>query len=215
MVFFHDFEFGDSRDAYWRDWTSSDQSQCWPQTWLVEEFPGARILSVTYDSSLMRTGTAGREDMYVISENLSYCLFEKGLVGASPKCPVVFVGHGAGGLVMKRICVHLQTLARLREDRPVNHANQLKGLFFYATPHLGSKFVSENMREVLNSPLAKEMVVHSVHAARLNEEFSQLRNHHGWNVYGVGEMLETELVSASTKCGAQLKLLHLSLEHFD
>lgn len=205
VVFFHGFEFRDSREEYWKDWLSSDQSQCWPQTWLVEEFPKARILSVSYDSRLVRGDNM--VDIYVAAENISLGLI-KGLVGKSPDCPVIFVGHSLGGLVMKNVCVQyaywsvLKSSDILQGNFP-NRTQKLKGLFFYATPHLGSPLLSQNRTRILSgaplSPLGELMLVLSTPMARLNGEFSQLQNQFRWNVYGVGEMLETELVSTSTK----------------
>ncbi|KAL2645325.1 hypothetical protein R1flu_012912 [Riccia fluitans] len=64
-----------------------DGSECWLNTWLVERFPQARILSVSYDSGSRESNSQGRVDMYLITENLVQSLVD--LAGVGQICPVV------------------------------------------------------------------------------------------------------------------------------
>ncbi|OAE30655.1 hypothetical protein AXG93_3016s1390 [Marchantia polymorpha subsp. ruderalis] len=82
IIFFH----GPCNDGeeianmYFRDWVSICQNDSgvevlWPTAWLAEDVPGARIFSATYDLSLKVTSREGRQDYYLIGENLLGSIF--------------------------------------------------------------------------------------------------------------------------------------------
>ncbi|KAL3691526.1 hypothetical protein R1sor_005177 [Riccia sorocarpa] len=103
VVFFHGFQRGDFGDAERRatgTWTTKDGT-CWLKTWLVERFPQARILAVSYDSGTQVSESEARMDMYLICENLVQSLID--LAGVGQSCPMVLVGHCIGGLVLKAL----------------------------------------------------------------------------------------------------------------
>ncbi len=105
IVFIHDLEFDGCKEAYWKTWLARDgtQDNCWPETWLVEKFPHARILSLSYDANVVQTSTSGRMHPYCLGESL---VQEMTLVGVGQQgCSVFFVCHGLGGLVAKQIVV--------------------------------------------------------------------------------------------------------------
>ncbi|KAL2623599.1 hypothetical protein R1flu_003804 [Riccia fluitans] len=75
IFFFHGLECEGSnlRDAHISSWRStSEQEEVWPQKWLPEDFPQARIISVCYDSCTKQTDTDGRMDLHQIVENLMH-----------------------------------------------------------------------------------------------------------------------------------------------
>ncbi|KAL2623604.1 hypothetical protein R1flu_003809 [Riccia fluitans] len=75
IFFFHGLECEGSnlRDAHISSWRStSEQEEVWPQKWLPEDFPQARIISVYYDSCTKQTDTDGRMDLHQTGENLMH-----------------------------------------------------------------------------------------------------------------------------------------------
>jgi hypothetical protein len=146
LVFFHGLQLEGSRDAHITTWLSEDGSQLWPN-WLVEDFPNARILAVSYDASSKRTSFKGNTDMYITGENLVHSLV-KAQVGQDG-CPVVLVGHCLGGLVLKELCIQADWMLN---KNPSNEALEsllfsIKGFFFYATPHHGCRMASNGDRQ--------------------------------------------------------------------
>ncbi|KAL2623447.1 hypothetical protein R1flu_003652 [Riccia fluitans] len=111
IFFFHGLECEGSnlRDAYISSWRStSKQEEVWPQKWLPEDFPQARIISVCYDSCTKQTDTDGRMDLHQIGENLMHEIkwarkehdFHR---------PVILVGHGFGGINLRDFMKHSQS----------------------------------------------------------------------------------------------------------
>ncbi|KAL2645100.1 hypothetical protein R1flu_012687 [Riccia fluitans] len=115
VVFFHGFQTENSEDEYIRTWMTRDRSRCWLNTWLVEHFPQARMLSVSYDSGSQVSDSQGRLDVYLIRENLAHSLISLADVGQN--CPVVLVGHCVGGLVLKEICLTASQYTALSTSR--------------------------------------------------------------------------------------------------
>ncbi|CAM6126748.1 unnamed protein product [Calypogeia fissa] len=195
LVFFHGLQLepGFSEDAHINTWISQDKSQSW-LTWLVEDLPDVRILTISYDAAARTTKSEGRLDMYVTSENLVYALTGDSARVGQDGCPVVLVGHCLGGLVMKELCSKAHHMIRLQQhSKPVeNLLANLKGLFFYATPHHGSLLVESNSHS-LTGALIHELRSLDVNTARSNEDFRQLRISKGWKTFGVGGLLPVKL----------------------
>ncbi|KAL2645177.1 hypothetical protein R1flu_012764 [Riccia fluitans] len=176
VVFFHGFQAGDSEDAFIQTWMTRDGSRCWLNTWLVEHFPQARILSVSYDSGSQVSDSQGRLDMYLIRENLVHSLISLADVGQN--CPLVLVGHCVGGLVLKEICLRASqsTALSTSRERPYKEfLENLRGAFFYSTPHSGSHVP---VRAAANGggPLLEYLHLLNKHSARINDEFMKLRH---------------------------------------
>ncbi|CAM6117514.1 unnamed protein product [Calypogeia fissa] len=199
LVFFHGLQLepGFSEDAHINTWISQDKSQSW-LTWLVEDLADVRILTISYDAAARTTKSEGRLDMYVTSENLVYALTGDSARVGQDGCPVVLVGHCLGGLVMKELCSKAHHMIRLQQhSKPVeNFLANLKGLFFYATPHHGSLLVESN-NHFLTGALIHELRSLDVNTARSNEDFRQLRISKGWKTFGVGGLLPVKLVRLS------------------
>ncbi|KAG6557425.1 hypothetical protein Mapa_000694 [Marchantia paleacea] len=193
IVFFHGIQAGKREELFWQSWVQADSSTCWLNTWLADEIPYSRIMSVSYDSSLLVTESEGRMDMYVIAENLAYSLMSLGAVGQSR--PVVLVGHGVGGLVLKAVCLTADRMGANGKKSGLNSKafktflGNMKGAFFYSTASLGSR-TSETITEH-RGPLLQFQKLLSKEAARLNSEFSSLRQNHGWKTYGVIGAIDT------------------------
>ncbi|KAL3698324.1 hypothetical protein R1sor_012400 [Riccia sorocarpa] len=192
IIFFHGLECEgtDARDAHILTWRSSGRNEeIWPQKWLPEDFPHARIISVNYDCCTRQTDTDGRMDLYLIGEGLVH-----EISWARERCPnrpVILVGYGFGGVVLKALCVNFQE--QKRKSVVGNDMDMLlesiRGFFFYSTPHLGM--------EGMPSPAENEGLllrwtrVLNTEAARLHGAFSSMARRYRWKIYGLGEVEST------------------------
>ncbi|CAM6129583.1 unnamed protein product [Calypogeia fissa] len=199
VIFFHGLQMKHDKDAYVTTWMSQDNSELW-LLWLQRKFPRARILTVSYDSSIKRTDEAGRLDMYRAGETLVSDLTNDPVSVGKVGCPVVLVGHCLGCLVLKELCLSAIGMLARQGDKAhgIPHIcdlfSNLRGMFFYGTPHTGS-LLGEKLEDCFKGPLlsslAAEMEVLKDSAARRNEEFLQLQTSRGWVTYGMCELLET------------------------
>jgi triacylglycerol esterase/lipase EstA (alpha/beta hydrolase family) len=202
VLFFHGFQLGeDYKEAYLTAWRCGDGS-IWPQTWLVEKFPGARILSVSYNAAVLKGRKKGTFDMFNMGENLATDLLDA-KVGQEPCRPVVLVGHSFGGIVIKQLCAYAAgETGALKQNSEKNFEltaflENIRGIFFYSTPHHG---IADNIVEqfVAKSSLQDYVKILSTRTARLNSQFEKLFGQNGryqkWRIAAVGETLPTNLV---------------------
>jgi triacylglycerol esterase/lipase EstA (alpha/beta hydrolase family) len=195
VVFFHGLQKEDYTDAHLRTWQSEDGSLLWPQTWLVEDIPGAHVLSVSYSLTYNVNGSL---DMDLIVENLVSDLLQVG-IGQVPQCAVVLVGHSIGGLVIKALCKHAhEEFSRsqgLERDRLQLFLNNVGGIFYYSTPHHGSG-IAKILAKKVSSPLFTYFETLSKDTARLNSHFEIMCrvNYQHWKFAGLGEGVPTNLV---------------------
>jgi hypothetical protein len=199
ILFFHGFYTDTSMDMHLHTWDSEDGSCIWPQKWLLEEFGGARVLYVSYNASL-GTSSEGNQDMYVTVENLSSNLMEA-QIGQTPNCPIIMVGYCLGGLVIKQLCLYMNArkdLTRCEKEKTSlkNFLGNLKGVFYYGTPHNGSlASIDRAAHGVNDNPLLKYFRALNQEGARLSFESSQLaRKHEDWQIRGLGESKITQSV---------------------
>lgn len=203
VLFFHGLApDGDYSNAHWSTWQSEDGTCCWPQTWLVEEVPGAHVFCVSCNGCLGSTSTE-KLDLFLQAENLlSDVLSAK--IGQESHCPVVLVGHSIGGLVIKELCCQAYqkavTSQGIHKIRLENFLNNLKGIFYYATPHQGSP-VAEQLADIIGGPLLKYFKMLSKDTARLNYEFNHMCTlYDKCQFAGLGEILPTKLVRLRSIC---------------
>ncbi|CAM6119752.1 unnamed protein product [Calypogeia fissa] len=212
IVFFHGLYVGDSKDAHWKAWLSSS-GILWPRTLLGQQkLPKARILSVSYDSSIRKPSESEEQDTYRIGENLVQDIIEQAdvRVGAG-KRPVILVGHSLGGMVIKSF------LQRASETKDIENSDMdgayierigtflanLRGVFFYATPHHGSRMaevVDGLQNRVLSSTdLLQYWQILNKDTERLNEDFRKLRKKLKIRALCVGESRRTDLHALGIK----------------
>lgn len=204
IVFFHGFQFETTQEPYLKTWLSKDGTQLW-LNWILNEFPDARIFVISYDAAFRRTNADGIAEMYITGENLVISLVDAEI--GQRQCPVLLVGHCVGGLVMKEICIQARSFLPLHSSyrRVQNFLRSIKGLFYYATPNLGTE-VAEISTHFAKGPLVEGLSILNKEAARRNHNFSLLRKEYGWEAFGVAEGLEVTLVSVAclalnyTKC---------------
>ncbi|KAL3696126.1 hypothetical protein R1sor_010202 [Riccia sorocarpa] len=99
--------------------------------------------------------------------------------------PIVLVGHGFGGIVMKTLCIKAQSSVD-NKDMDM-FLGSVRGFFFYATPHLGMKGMKPPTAN--EGPLVRWMRMLDSEAARLNEAFTKLwrARRYRWTIFGLGE----------------------------
>ncbi|KAL3676136.1 hypothetical protein R1sor_026084 [Riccia sorocarpa] len=195
VVFLHGFCSKSDVDSYYQTWMKADGSENWLDTALTEAFPRARILSVSYDSSLITSSCTGRLDMHLLGESLVQSLVDLAEVGRT--CPVVLVGHCLGGMVLKKI-VHFAEWSANEErscrsfPRPYEtFLKHVKGAFFCSTPNLGSDVP---IRSLVNQggPLLDYLKLLGTESSRMNGEFAKLRRRYKWRTFGVFPANQTE-----------------------
>ncbi|KAL3676116.1 hypothetical protein R1sor_026064 [Riccia sorocarpa] len=195
VVFLHGFCSKSDVDSYYQTWMKPDGSGNWLDTALTEAFPRARILSVSYDSSLITSSCTGRLDMHLLGESLVQSLVD--LAGVGRTCPVVLVGHCLGGMVLKKI-VHFAERSANEErscrsfPRPYEtFLKHVKGAFFCSTPNLGSDVP---IRSLVNQggPLLDYLKLLGTESSRMNGEFAKLRKWYKWKTFGVFPANQTE-----------------------
>ncbi|KAG0600427.1 hypothetical protein M758_11G033300 [Ceratodon purpureus] len=199
IVFIHGLQLSDYSEAFWRTWVVEKKDKdgrriCWPKEWLGDAFPGARILSLKYDSCIRKTNATGRMDGYLLGESLVQEMVEMANIGQKKNCPVVFVCHSVGGLVAKEIVIKAYRKYG-NNSKYVNFLQSIRGFHFYATPHDGSKLADlaaylpfmggmVNLVEVINKELG-----------RLNEEFARIQRDDYANRWQFSVVAETHITS--------------------
>ncbi|CAM6118867.1 unnamed protein product [Calypogeia fissa] len=194
IVFFHGLQDRGSSDVHLSTWQSRDGSCIWPQTWLVEEFPGAHVLSVSYFEEIEHLGR--RHSMRLLAENILSDLMAEN-VGQAAYCPVVLVGHSIGGQVVKQLCYDAYETLNISEGvkraKLENFLGNIRGIFFYATPHRGIPRV-EYLGKYLHLPLTDDFETLNSQSELLDYKFREmLKVHYDWLVVGFGETKPTKL----------------------
>jgi hypothetical protein len=203
IVFLHGLQLSDYKEAYWKTWVAGErdgngEEVIWPATWLREEFPGARILSLCYDSSAIKTNTTGTMDGFTVGESLVQELVEIAKVGQQKNCPVVFVCHSLGGLIVKEIVIQAH---RKFGKKPayVTFLQNIRGFHFYATPHDGSKLADYFSHFPKMGKMVKKLEVINDHLGRLNDQFEQIESENFANKWQFAVIAETnKTTSVST-----------------
>ncbi|BBN18091.1 protein SERAC1 [Marchantia polymorpha subsp. ruderalis] len=208
IIFFHGLQVLDYHNAYWKTWTSKAQADngadqidiCWPEKWLGPDLGDARIFSVTYDSVLLRGRSVGKQDVLAIGDNFVADIILNAS-GIGPKvgqnCPVILVGHSLGGIMIKRfISSARRRKAELEEGQSRREVerflNNVKGTFFYSTPHHGANLASWATKiPDANSEVLDLLLVLSKQTEGLNEAFRCWRQEANVGSYNICEALPT------------------------
>ena len=149
VVFFHGSSSSTTpKSAWWSTWTSGDSEEfCWPK-WLGPQL-NARILFMCYPAFLD------------VNDDLTSCWFSQArsllsqLSDSSVELgkdgrPVILVGHGMGGLMMKQLLLD----AHIDAARGVHHwLPNVRGMVFFATPHRGFPFSSWTASDLAKIPI--------------------------------------------------------------
>ncbi|KAL3691801.1 hypothetical protein R1sor_005452 [Riccia sorocarpa] len=116
--------------AYESTWKSKDGNDCWLQTWLPKEFPRARILAVSLPVMDGEDIELKLNCDNLINDITSYHQSESW-------CPLFLVGHGKGGIVIKKLCNEVEKEV---VNRPALEPflRSVRGVAYYGTSHTGS-----------------------------------------------------------------------------
>ncbi|KAL3675292.1 hypothetical protein R1sor_025240 [Riccia sorocarpa] len=125
-------------------------------------------------------------DLYLIGENLVQEIGWAREYGDHR--PVILVGHGFGGVVIKELCVYAQNKI---EKSVGGHKmsillESIRGFFFYATPHLGIQGIEPPAEN--EGALLRWMRTLNSQSARLHEAFSEMwrTRRYRWTIHGLG-----------------------------
>jgi hypothetical protein len=206
VILLHGLQFEDYTSAWCATWEHTDprskEVKCWPADFLHEDLPNVRVLSVSYDSSAFQSPETGNQDLMTLGEQIFTALTQKKPnVGTRP---IVLVGHSLGGLALKQLCVYAARGAgnsRLAEVRAKaqNFLANVKGMAFYATPHMGSRLadLAETARStginkfkklVPDGHVMAYLQLLSKDTARLNASFREESLARGWQTIGFYEI---------------------------
>lgn len=152
IVFIHGLQLFDYHDEYWKTWIAGKNEKdgkefCWPIAWLTEDVPGARIWSLSYDSTAWKTSKTGKVDGYASGEALVQEMVEFAKIGQH-NCSIVFVCHSLGGLMVKEIVKHAHE-AFGKDEKYKNFLQSIRGYLFSSTPHDGPR-LADYCRKVPN-----------------------------------------------------------------
>ncbi|KAL3691123.1 hypothetical protein R1sor_004774 [Riccia sorocarpa] len=194
IVFCHGLNLDDSNNLHLSTWTSDDVGKLhvWPKTWLAEDFPHARVLTVSYDSSLYQTPELGRIGLHNTAENLMSNL----LLEADPSSvhPLILVGYSFGGILIKQLCLHAYEKIASRYHRVQSEAflERINAIYFMGTPHSGMIHEGfEVPRQENAGPLFKDVKLLNEELARLQQKFHNLRETYAWQISSVAESYMT------------------------
>lgn len=139
--------------------------------------------------------------MYQTGENLVSDLTGNEVGLGQAGCPIVLVGHCLGGLILKEICLFAENACRWKTGKPRAQRadaflSNLKGMFFYGTPHTGS-VLGDMLQDCFKGvgALSEEIETLKASSTRRNESFMELKIEKKWSTYGIGESKETYVVS--------------------
>ena len=157
--------------------------------WLGKEFPGARIWSISYDSSALPTSTIGNMEGVLLGESLVQNMVGLANIGQENR-PVVFVCHSLGGLVVKEIVIKAHVTFG-NEPKYRNFLQSIRAFHFYAKM---GKMVDQ--LKVINDNLG-----------RLNSEFERIERDYypdKWEFAVVAETQQYSTIPVSINCHGML-----------
>ncbi|KAL2602952.1 hypothetical protein R1flu_017218 [Riccia fluitans] len=200
LFFFHGCQLDGAydEDSYISTWKSlNPPEEIWPQCWIPKDYPLARIITVSYDGSLSTSDTKGRMDPYLIAENLVqeiiYFRNDADYDQGSDR-PMVLVGHGLGGLIIKQLCAFAEERRRNPEEglRMIKFLHSIRGIFFYSTPHHGiPQSPKVQQLSLQEAQLTRLIDIEKADACRLERSFDQLKRQESnqWTTYALGVTL--------------------------
>ncbi|MEY3825619.1 MAG: hypothetical protein RLZZ148_431 [Cyanobacteriota bacterium] len=163
-----------------------DEYNFWPG-WLAEALPGFKVWLFGYDSKKFFLEKGHDNHRYDIARNLLGYLRARQL----EQKPLWFVSHSLGGLVVKQ-------MLRVAKDGDLPILEQVKGVVFLATPHLGSdlaklgnilSIISLNLLKI--TPSAKELESHNAGLRDLDEWYRGNTQECGIKTFPFYEMNKT------------------------
>ncbi|KAG7406905.1 Protein SERAC1 [Fusarium oxysporum f. sp. rapae] len=175
IVFVHGLK-GDCQ----KTWTDKSSGNLWPKTLLPLEIETARVLTYSYDSTVI-----GKEDVPSQNRisnhayNLVTALASLRQSDNTNERPIIFVCHSLGGLV----CQDALVTAKQRSEQHLQDiVNFTRGVIFLGTPHHGSSLAkigelvsrSVGLIKETNSDIVQVLTRDSEVLARIQDSFQAL-----------------------------------------
>lgn len=125
---------------------SLDYTECWPKSWLPEDFKNTRIFAIHYDSFLSSWNIACFDNEFTIKDRSLQLIDELSEAGIGSK-PIIWITHSMGGLLVKHMLTHIYN-----EGSTNPLLNNTKGIVFYSVPHRGSEMAiwSQNIQRIIS-----------------------------------------------------------------
>ncbi|KAM6185321.1 protein SERAC1 isoform 2-T2 [Rhynchocyon petersi] len=183
----------------------SSYTTCWPKTWLAQDCPTLRIISVEYDTSLSDWRARCPMERKSIAFR-SHELLRKLRVAGVGDRPVIWVSHSMGGLLVKKMLLEAS-----KEPELSRLISNTRGLVFYSVPHHGSHLAeySVTYRYLLFPSLeVKELSKDSPALKALQDDFLEFAKDKNFQVLNFVETLPTHI-------GSMLKLHVVPVESAD
>ncbi|KAF6116073.1 serine active site containing 1 [Phyllostomus discolor] len=165
---------------------------CWPKSWLAEDCPALRIISVEYDTSLSDWRARCPMERKSIAFRSKELLRKLRAAGVGDR-PMIWVSHSMGGLLVKKM---LLEASQKPETSPV--VDNTRGIIFYSVPHHGSHLAeySVNVRYLLFPSLeVKELSKDSPALKVLQDDFLRFAKDKNFQVLNFVETLPTSIGS--------------------
>lgn len=167
IIFVHDM-WGDFKQS----WTNR-KGELWPSDFIRDQYPYVRSLSYDYPGNpsfwLDNAEHLGLQDR---AKNMLDCLIAKD-VG---RRPIVFIGHGMGGILVKLLLVHASN-SLLVSSQAHSVFQYTVGVVFYAVPNLGASVADFGnlLAQVFRiAPAARELAPLTQSLMELNGAFGRL-----------------------------------------
>ncbi|KAF6116072.1 serine active site containing 1 [Phyllostomus discolor] len=162
------------------------------QSWLAEDCPALRIISVEYDTSLSDWRARCPMERKSIAFRSKELLRKLRAAGVGDR-PMIWVSHSMGGLLVKKM---LLEASQKPETSPV--VDNTRGIIFYSVPHHGSHLAeySVNVRYLLFPSLeVKELSKDSPALKVLQDDFLRFAKDKNFQVLNFVETLPTSIGS--------------------
>ena len=122
-----------------RTWTHKSASEPWPKNLLPLYLPGARIMTFGYDAYIVQREAAISDQLVEHSRDFLNVLTSLRDATYSSTRPLIFVGHGSGGIVCKDVILQSR---KNPEPHLRGILQSVVAIAFFSTPHGGSDLAS-------------------------------------------------------------------------
>ncbi|KAF2649450.1 hypothetical protein K491DRAFT_550850, partial [Lophiostoma macrostomum CBS 122681] len=151
---------------------AADPTLFWPKAWLPREpgFQNVRIHSYGYDADWTTSKASSTINIHDFGRQLLERLRNSPELAGPRTCPIMFVAHSMGGLVVKQAYV----LAR-QDPGYVDFAKRIEAMLFMSTPHRGSN-LAQTLNSILHAAVSQTPRAYISNLSQQNELLSLLND---------------------------------------
>ncbi|KAK5663972.1 hypothetical protein OQA88_184 [Cercophora sp. LCS_1] len=171
-----------------------DLDYLWPQLWLPQELPTARILTFGYNADFSSRKDKSVSSITDFARDLLYCMkYGENTHERLGQVPIVVIAHSMGGLVFKKAFIQGHN-----NDEFHGIVSMIKAVLFLATPHHGTD-LAKTLNRVLSTSFfghsPKEYIAELDERSRTINELNENFRQHAvkLRIFSFYETLETEL----------------------